>query len=972
MAAPGIKKFISFESQRHSGPKLLNNNDLPSPTLTNPDLILPYEGERESSTPSPPFRPLQLPSPTHISYLSNNALDNGGGVGHAVVVTNMNPADIGVAVSLSLPEKGKLVSSSSGGLRSNNWMYGGHEAGPPLSDIGEEDAMSQYTSWSNHDRSNDDDGSGCSTPDASAIPARQLKERDVVEDCDAESCSSSSSTISAHSERLEDWQELERSRSSQLGQETENENGLNDGFLSENASHDVDSQGTDNGNMEAIVEEDEGDVHDDVGKEAERILERAKRRLTHMEGNLNRARSSVRMTPSPSPVIASFPLSAYHHAAGGLQRSFSKTERRAQTSLAGALLRQRASQDSNLNSSHSRGLSDVYASPSQNNITNREQRVPFRSFSALGSTNAYSYGPSGISPNQENFKNSSSYRASLSLLNYNRADILKATATTTSVSQPHSPVKLESSSTASSSRNGSSESTGAHNSNTKIITTEDANPAYASGPPSRAQSQLAVRGLQDQMEGLKTKISTLKVKAQEESLRRRSLQSLRTPSPFTAAEQWYTSAGEYRGEDQNKEAYPVASWVAQSGEKNISENSIEARPVLQVQNPSPAHQSQQQNVERVLVDDEESVIAPSHYEDADEELSAEDDGKYSPESDIDRAALAEILNEPLDDSPESSETDLLEEFPPVPTMPEATRHEDREDAFDYEHFFLHSALGNYSQPGYRRQSYSSVSSVETTRPVSQSATYRSPNTGKTHVRTNSADSVSTTATFATATEGLDNSDDDYDESYVAEEIDNALFWNANKITDNHYGNNHVSRNGSTKTTRHSRSSHTSGATNGYNSMISPVNQQDASPDSSTSTPRARSRSNSYTNNTSTQIHRQSGFPLPPQRTLHPTTAAAATHSPSSLISTLISSAAAQYANSPGPGGADGTSPATPRLSKQDSLLLETVFHSLGKVALQLQLSSSADKRSSIDERSTLLFRRRLDAARRVLDGQLDI
>ena len=102
---------------------------------------------------------------------------------------------------------------------------------------------------------------------------------------------------------------------------------------------------------------------------------------------------------------------------------------------------------------------------------------------------------------------------------------------------------------------------------------------------------------------------------------------------------------------------------------------------------------------------------------------------------INREELDEILREPLDDDLNDA---TLDAFPAVPHA-EATPHEEREDAFDYEHFILHSALGNYSQSRLRR---GSNASVETTRPVH----------GR-HSRANSATSLSSAATFATAAEG---------------------------------------------------------------------------------------------------------------------------------------------------------------------------------------------------------------------------
>jgi hypothetical protein len=113
---------------------------------------------------------------------------------------------------------------------------------------------------------------------------------------------------------------------------------------------------------------------------------------------------------------------------------------------------------------------------------------------------------------------------------------------------------------------------------------------------------------------------------------------------------------------------------------------------------------------------------------------------------------------------------------------EPERHEDRVDAFDYENMFLHSALGNYSQTGLHRRlsnsnsedSESSDASAETARGAAQedeeeekdveeddvngfsNGDLPTPTARRApwaHSRSNSAESVSSIATYATATEG---------------------------------------------------------------------------------------------------------------------------------------------------------------------------------------------------------------------------
>jgi Arc/MetJ-type ribon-helix-helix transcriptional regulator len=269
-------------------------------------------------------------------------------------------------------------------------------------------------------------------------------------------------------------------------------------------------------------------------------------------------------------------------------------------------------------------------------------------------------------------------------------------------------------------------------------------------PPSRAQSQLQVRDLQDQMKGLHIKISTLKVKAQEDNLRRRSLQSLRTPSPFTEGDhQWYPSALELKNSNGSLRSNPGRVRTPEPQENHHHQERREHETVRREAYDQRNHRSEQPEAKlhrKPSAASHTVSLNESLYEDAEE-------GEYSSGSEIDREALEEILREPLD---EEDLEESLEAFPAVPQHTEMTPHEEREDAFDYEHFILHSALGNYSRSKLRRPSNVSTSSVETTRPYHEAS-------GTRHSRSDSTTSLSTIATFATATEG----DDD---------IESVLYW----------------------------------------------------------------------------------------------------------------------------------------------------------------------------------------------------
>lgn len=292
------------------------------------------------------------------------------------------------------------------------------------------------------------------------------------------------------------------------------------------------------------------------------------------------------------------------------------------------------------------------------------------------------------------------------------------------------------------------------NNQTKISNMDDFNSVYPADPPSRTQSQLQVHDLQDQMKGLHIKISSLKVKTQEDNLRRRSLQSLRTPSPLTEADPWFVNAMEYRDRRGNLSPNPSGTpRMSLDGARDV-QPSKEPEPQPQPQpepeqksepepEPEPAKEQRNESEEQATADapkktDEPQTTEPQTEEVTETFLDAEE-GEYDDDEAkdivINREELDEILREPLDDDLNDA---TLDAFPAVPQT-EATPHEEREDAFDYEHFILHSALGNYSQSRLRR---GSNASVETTRPVHAR-----------HSRANSATSLSSEATFATAAEG---------------------------------------------------------------------------------------------------------------------------------------------------------------------------------------------------------------------------
>jgi hypothetical protein len=479
----------------------------------------------------------------------------------------------------------------------------------------------------------------------------------------------------------------------------------------------------------------------------------------------------------------------------------------------------------------------------------------------------------------------------------------------------------------------------------KMSSMEDFNSAYPpDGPPSRAQSQLQVRDLKDQAAGLRTKVALLKVKTQEDNLRRRSLQSLRTPSPFTAAERWYSSALEHGNGDANVHSNAGYGWVSEptSAKQDSSEqstsNGTDEYPIdapLSPQRQEPISSTSPHINDEFTFDNDDQSVLESHYEDAEEGEYDDDE-----EGDIDRERLNEILNEPYDDDDQS---DIFEDFPSG-TAPEATPHEEREDAFDYENFYLHSALGTFSTNKMRRNSYGSTGSTETTRPA------RDQRPG-THNRNGSSDSVSTFATFATATENAyDDYDDDQEDALQA--IDQIVN-NWNDFEDEDGNSLDLLSLELSKLTRRE------GSTPVQSRRATVIDRSDES------RYLAASRNRDYGPFTPTSKS------LPIDRNIS---------TPTTPVDAFMSSLSSRSASTRPPSS----------LNTDDTRLLEQVFESLGKVCTELQeltmaasapattngnttvnASGSAGTTPTADPKYIRTLRRRLDAARRVLDGQLD-
>lgn len=138
-------------------------------------------------------------------------------------------------------------------------------------------------------------------------------------------------------------------------------------------------------------------------------------------------------------------------------------------------------------------------------------------------------------------------------------------------------------------------------------------------------------------------------------------------------------------------------------------------------------------------------------------------------------------------------------------------------------------------------------------------------------------------------------------------------------------------------------------------------QEEAGPDQQ-GTPRAPRRQSSRASNLNHNNGNRSSAPLAvPRRS---DSAAAGSVTPTALASSLVSTVRAA-ASSPHPNSAEN---ANSGLNDNDERLLEHLFESLGNVCMELQTITTS---AGSDPKTVRVLRRRLDAARRVLDGELD-
>ncbi|KAK1965559.1 hypothetical protein LY78DRAFT_580149 [Colletotrichum sublineola] len=435
-----------------------------------------------------------------------------------------------------------------------------------------------------------------------------------------------------------------------------------------------------------------------ISRRAEQILANAKRRLTTMEGNLSRARSSLSIstpsmssfdgnhsTPSPPPRSASSvtsPMSAHGHA---------------------------------------RMLSDTSLNIDANTMGN----VPKRSASAMGAAGGY---------RQPLLVRKASYDSA--------SDRLKSGGEGNSRYKIAQEIGLE--------PLGEEEVTQEFHSGTDSAKREGLlSPAFSSARPlTRSASVAQMRDIRGQVQDLKGKISSLREQARADSMRRRSMQSLRTPSPFTHAQvdQWYTEPQKPQSPEPLTASSEKNPWDADA--VSVDELVQEREEGSEVIQPSAADDGSAaedyDTIEDVIRQEErQKALNAMEANQNVEDEAIEDDISDMQTEDGFEDSVQDQGGEGYDsDSGDSLYHDTVQTF---------MSHEDREDAFDYEHFFLHSAMGTLGQN--RRDSVTSESSIETTRGPIVS---HEPVRPIAHNRRGSGDTTSTMESFATAYEGRSN------------------------------------------------------------------------------------------------------------------------------------------------------------------------------------------------------------------------
>lgn len=474
----------------------------------------------------------------------------------------------------------------------------------------------------------------------------------------------------------------------------------------------------------------------------------------------------------------------------------------------------------------------------------------------------------------------------------------------------------------------------------------------------RSTSSLQMRDLRDQMHDLKGRLSVLRDRTRDDTMKRRSLQSLRTPSPFTAAEQWYTTDKNYVAPGLSTDA---GVGHPSSGKKTEGVNHIIDDSPFEVMDGGVARHPEHANSETASIYEEASEghyvedFADSHdpgtfqvLQDESLERTTANDNYEEPGEEANEYEEPgdEVDNDYNDEIGSHDELDVYESDASIYHDATSISHEDREDAFDYEHFFLHSAMGTINQQRLeRRGSFSSDSSVETTRGP-QTATLddnapshlnKSSSLGL--LRSESAASISTMDTFATAVEGLEPEIDDQEDPYDYA-VQQAVALPVRSITPDVVRRSIVES--PIKTSPRSGRQTPAGETDRPTSAIYNPGDRD---DKNIHRPSVAS-SDSFQSTGTTR-----NFPLVNKSTSHKSVGS----------NSILDYRSGQQNDSLPDGGRSLASPVQ-MLPREDQLLVEKLVTSLGNCVSGLQDAPTGSS-------DVALWRRRLEEARKILNGE---
>ncbi|KAF2418747.1 hypothetical protein EJ08DRAFT_666126 [Tothia fuscella] len=470
----------------------------------------------------------------------------------------------------------------------------------------------------------------------------------------------------------------------------------------------------------------DGEDDDPLSKRADMILANAKKRLNVLEGNLRGARHSLLTAPSasrPTPYLSQSVIGLRDRYTSGGSNYNHKLRQYAGSPLSSVP-----------SLAHSRNQSEDMTFPLIPEPKSQSQ--PKRASSALGSF------AGALNP----WERSTSLRGVRSQEVMRESRLQSWMKESSPVGQPSDdPTRSVSAACAPIARSSSS----ATQSSARSSSSESVRPASA-------------LDLRTQMDELKGRISSLRERAQEDKKKRLSItSSTRTPSPFSTDEQWYTEGDAYmnhvistdEGAGWSPNSSPLSVDSVSGGFPHRKVPRPDARPVYFSESPTIVESESEyqfQDAEETLDELEE------------ESLQA---GEIASQRVLSRQRSSSSESDSVDDEEDTESTGGDSEyFEAEPVLGE--RHEDRADAFDYENFFLHSAMGSFTRE--RSESFSSEDSIATTRPISpkrpatavqipQLQDERGPSL---HNRSQSMESISTVATFQTANEGNSDSDSD--------------------------------------------------------------------------------------------------------------------------------------------------------------------------------------------------------------------